>query len=207
MVNLPEGKMKSREGTVVDADNLLDDLHAGALEEIREKGRDGELEDPDAVAEAVALAAVHYYLIKATPAKDMVFNPKESLSFNGDTGPYLQYMGARISSMFRKYGSALPAVADIRWEALVEPEEWELVKLLARYPEIIEAAGAEYDPSQLAAYLYELGKTFSRFYHDHPVLNCPDQQLREARLYLAWGVRSVLKSGFELINVPFLDVM
>ncbi len=207
MVSLPDGRMKSREGTVVDADNLLDELHDGALEEIREKGRDADLENPDATAEAVALAAVHYYLLQISPAKDMTFNPRESLSFNGNTGPYLQYVGARISSMFRKYNSELPPVKEIRWESLTQPEEWELVKLLARYPEVVESAGADYDPSQIAAYLYDLGKTFSRFYHDHPVLNCPDESLRYARLYLAWGVRAVLRSGFDLINVPFLEVM
>jgi arginyl-tRNA synthetase len=207
MVSLPDGRMKSREGTVVDADNLLDELKAGALEEIREKGRDADLDDPKATAEAVALAAVHYYLLHINPARDMTFNPKESLSFNGNTGPYLQYVGARISSMFRKYGRDLPAMTEISWELLKEDEEWEVVKILARYPDAVASAGANRDPSEIAAYLYDLGKAFSRFYHDHPVLNCPEEQLRDARLYLAWGVRAVLRSGFELINVPFLDLM
>jgi arginyl-tRNA synthetase len=207
MVSLPDGRMKSREGTVVDADNLLDELHAGALQEIREKGRDAELEDAESTAEAIALAAVHYYLLQVNPVKDMTFNPAESLSFNGNTGPYLQYVGARISSMFRKFEGELPESSSVSWGLLTEPEEWDVVKLLARYPEVIEAAGANYDPSEVATYLYDLGKAFSRFYHDHPVLNCPDPALRDARLYLAWGVRSVLRSGFDLINIPFLDVM
>lgn len=207
MVNLPDGKMKSREGTVVDADKLLDELRDLALQEMAEKGRDTEIDDPQAVAEQVALGAIHYYLLQGTPSKDMVFNPAESLSFNGNTGPYLQYMGARISSMFRKYGKDLPSPDSLDWSLLKEDEEWELVKLLASYPQAVEAAGNEYNPAHIASHLYELGKSFSRFYHEHPVLNCPDTDLRDLRLYLAWAVKRVLVHGFQLINMPFLESM
>jgi arginyl-tRNA synthetase len=102
LVNLPSGRMKSREGTVVDADDLIDSLHADALKAIQDKGRDSEVGNADDVAEKVALAALHYYLLQVSPVKDMLFNPEESLSFNGNTGPYLQYMGARIASILRK---------------------------------------------------------------------------------------------------------
>ncbi|AHC14827.1 arginine--tRNA ligase [Salinispira pacifica] len=207
MVNLPDGKMKSREGTVVDADKLLDELRDLALQEMTEKGRDQKIDDPQAVAEQVALGAIHYYLLQGTPSKDMVFNPAESLSFNGNTGPYLQYMGARISSMFRKYGKDLPSPESLDWKLLKEDEEWELVKLLASYPQAVEAAGTDYNPAHIASHLYELGKAFSRFYHEHPVLNCPDASLRDLRLYLAWAVKRVLMHGFHLINMPFLESM
>ncbi len=207
MVNLPQGKMKSREGTIVDADNLLDELQDLALEEIRKKGREEELDNPGEVAEKVALAAVHYYLLQATPSKDMIFNPKDSLSFNGNTGPYLQYMGARICSIFRKFGDQLPPPGDIRWELLVEDEEWDLLKRIADYSRAVEDAGKEYNPSIMATYLYELARSFSRFYHEHPVLNCPDEHMRIARLYLAGAVGRILRSGFYLLNMPFLELM
>ena len=207
MVNLPEGRMKSREGTVVDADNLLDELHNIAHEEMREKGRLADLRDPEQTAEAVALAAVHYYLLQVSPQKDMIFNPEESLSFNGNTGPYLQYMGARISSMFRKHGGELPPVSAIDWTVLTEDIEWALIKQISRLPETVEAAGTNHDPSLIAAHLYELAKIFSRFYHEHPVLNCPQPELRNARLHLTHAVQEVLRIGFDLINIPFLEEM
>ena len=207
MVNIPQGKMKSREGTVVDADNLLDELQSLALNEIMEKGRDSELADPGQTAEAVALAALYYYLLQVSPSKDMLFKPRESLSFSGNTGPYLQYMGARISSMLRKHGGGAGESQEIDWGQLREDIEWELAKLISRFPEAVEAAGRNYDPTRITAYLYELGKSFSRFYHEYPVLNCPQPKLRDARLGLARAVREILYKGFKLINVPFLEEM
>ena len=131
MVNLPEGKMKSREGTVVDADDLIDSLRDMALEEIRKKEREEALDNPSETAEKVALGALHYFLLSVSPSKDMLFDPKESLSFNGNTGPYLQYMGARISSMLRKakdINSSAP-----NYSLLSSDPEWELLKVLANY--------------------------------------------------------------------------
>lgn len=203
--------MKSREGTIVDADNLLDELQNLALQGIQERGRDSEVSQPEKTAEALALAAVNYYLLQVSPAKDMIFNPGESLSFTGNTGPYLQYTGARISSIFRRHVGAdnidLPPLEDLDWALLSEEIEWELVKIIARFPEAVETAGREYDPSIIAVYLYNLGKTFSRFYHEHPVLNCPRKELRDIRLYLAQAVRDVLREGCYLINIPFLEKM
>ena len=207
MVNLLGGKMKSREGKVVDADTLLDELHALARQELREKDRDGDLVDPDEIAEAVSLAALNYYLLQVSPSKDMVFNPKESLSFNGNTGPYLQYMGARISSIFRKHGGDLVAVKDVHWDLLCTDTEWEVVKLLASFPDAVETAGQNCDPSTIVAYLYNLGKAFARFYHALPVLKDAQPKLREARLHLAGAVCTVIRTGFHLLNIPFLDSM
>jgi len=207
MVNLPEGKMKSREGTVVDADDLLDSLRDMALAEIREKEREEEVGNPVEVAEKIALGALHYFLLQQSPAKDMLFDPKESLSFTGNTGPYLQYMGARICSMLRKAGesSGEEGVAD--FSLLAGDCEWDLIKSLATYPSAIKDAAVNLDPSHLTAYLYELSKCFSRFYHECPILGCPDPALSKARLELSRAVMYVLKDAFYLVCIPFLSVM
>jgi len=215
MVNLPEGKMKSREGTVVDADDLIDSLRDMALAEIREKGREDDVGDPEEVAEKIALGALHYFLLQTSPAKDMLFDPKESLSFNGNTGPYLQYTGARISSMLRKkQGSSGEPRAlndrgeeNINYALLTSDSEWELIKIIAEYPASINKAAYDLDPSHLAAYVYNLSKAFSRFYHECPILNCDDPDLSRARLQLSRAVMHVLKDAFNLVCIPFLDVM
>jgi len=208
MVNLPEGKMKSREGTVVDADDLIDSLRDMALAEIKEKGREEDVGDPAEVAEKVALGALHYFLLQTSPVKDMLFDPKESLSFTGNTGPYLQYMGARISSMIRKSlenGGKDQGTAN--FALLVTDPEWELIKIIAEYPAVINEAAAALDPSHLAGYLYNLSKAFSRFYHECPILNCEDKELSKARLELSRAVMLVLKDAFNLACIPFLEVM
>jgi arginyl-tRNA synthetase len=225
MVNLPEGKMKSREGTVVDADDLIDSLRDMAINEIKEKEREEKVGDPAEVAEKIALGALHYYLLQASPAKDMLFDPKESLSFNGNTGPYLQYMGARISSMLRKKREEVRGKSEeleikreevkVKSEGcgedtfllLVSDSEWELIKMLAAYPAAIGEAAAGLDPSRLAAYLYELSKCFSRFYHDCPILNAENPDLSAARLALSQAVLRALKDALHLICVPFLEIM
>jgi arginyl-tRNA synthetase len=208
MVNLPEGKMKSREGTVVDADDLIDSLRDMALVEIREKEREEEVGNPQEVAEKIALGALHYYLLQPSPAKDMLFDPKESLSFTGNTGPYLQYMGARISSMLRKAGQR-PGDAESAkcFSLLVSDPEWELIKALAAYPQAVSEAAAALDSSRLAAYLYELSKCFSRFYHDCPILSAENRELSAARLGLSRAVMRVLKDALNLTCIPFLEVM
>ena len=219
MVNLPEGKMKSREGTVVDADDLINSLRDLALGEIREKEREEEVGDPGAVAEKIALGALHYYLLQASPAKDMLFDPKESLSFNGNTGPYLQYMGARLSALLRRAGLLRKATdqgkssspeknaGPVRPELLTGDPEWEVLKTLAAYPEAVAAAAEGLDPSLLAAYLYELSRAFSRFYHDCPILAAAEPGLAAARLDLCRGVLAVLRDAMDLICVPFLEAM
>lgn len=209
MVNLPEGKMKSREGTVVDADHLVASLADLALEEIKAKGREGDVEDAQKTASAVALAALHYYLLQISPKKDMIFNPKESLSFNGNTGPYLLYMAARISSMERKAieaGFSLEGV-DVNGSLLTTDEEWEIIGLLSGFPKVIEQAGKEHNPALIASTLYDLAKVFSRYYHDNPILNNGDKNLAKCRLQLSLAVLQMFKNGFALINIPFLAKM
>jgi len=219
MVKLPEGRMKSREGTVVDADDLIDSLRDMAIAEIKEKEREEKVGDPSEVAEKIAIGALHYYLLQASPSKDMMFDPKESLSFNGNTGPYLQYMGARISSLQMRneqlamsneqlaMGNEQLAMGNEVFSLLVSDPEWELVKTLAAYPQAVSDAAASLDPSRLAAYLYELSKCFSRFYHDCPILNAGDSGLSTARLGLSRAVLRVLKDALNLICVPFLEAM
>jgi arginyl-tRNA synthetase len=209
MVNLPEGKMKSREGTVVDADDLHAELKKMAAEEIRQKEREADVGNVEQTASAVALAALNYYLLQVSPSRDMIFDPKESISFNGNTGPYLQYMGARISSMMRKYDDRKEEFADGKFRpGLLEvTEERELVKLLAAYPEAVLKAGEEMNPSVITSYLYEVSRIFSRYYHDNPILHNEDHDLVVTRMELAGMILQVLKNAYRLVGIPFLDRM
>lgn len=211
LVNLPSGRMKSREGTVVDADDLIDNLHADALKAINERGRDADVGNPDEVAEKVALGALHYYLLQVTPVKDMLFNPEESLSFTGNTGPYLQYMGARIASILRKSEEQglEPECTDQAISLLSHESEWALIKELGKFPQIVSRAADDLDPSQMAVYLYDVSKCFSSFYRDCPILSIVEENknLAQARLQLAKSTLIVLKNAMELVLVPFLDRM
>ena len=210
LVNLPSGRMKSREGTVVDADDLIDNLHADALKAIADRERDVEL-DADDVAEKVALSALHYYLLNVAPVKDMLFNPEESLSFNGNTGPYLQYMGARISSILRKAKEAgvEPDTSDEALVMLNTESEWALIKDLERYPAVVARSADTMDPSIMAAYVYDVCKSFSGFYRDCPILSVEAEQpkLARARPALAECTLTVLKTAMELVLVPFVERM
>ena len=211
LVNLPSGRMKSREGTVVDADDLLDSLKNDALNAIKERGREAELSNADEVAEKVALSALHYYLLQVAPVKDMLFNPEESLSFSGNTGPYLQYMGARIASILSKAKEA-GISADFGEEILSllqHQSEWALIKHLGAFPDIVSKAAESFDPSIVANYLYEVCKDFSAFYRDCPILSLArtDKNLCKARLALVECTLIVLKEAMHLVLVPFVEKM
>lgn len=203
MVNLPDGKMKSREGTVVDADDLLDRLTQLAADEIRGKGREEHVEDVEATAGKVALAALHYYLLQTGPVKDMVFDPEESLSFSGNTGPYLQYLGARVSSMLRR--QAAPEAVSERVPDT--DDEWQLTHRLAGYPATVVDAAKTHNPALLAGYLYDTAKTFSRFYHDYPIAVSDDADQREYRLGLSRAIMNMMRHGLTLLNIPFVEAM
>ena len=209
MVNLPEGKMKSREGTVVDADDLFEQLTLLAMSEIKEKEREDAVGDVRATSEAIALGALNYFLLQVNPMKDMVFNPSESISFSGNTGPYLQYMGARIHSMIRKFSEVAKDYEGIAFDGslLSLQEERELVKLIAGFGEVVQEAGRDLNPSAIAAYLYELSRLFSKYYHDHPILKAPSAPLVRARVSLVSMVLQVLRNAYALVGIPFLESM
>jgi arginyl-tRNA synthetase len=141
--------------------------------------------------------------------KDMVFNPAESIAFSGNTGPYLQYMGARISSMMRKYQEMASEYESLAFDGslLALPEERELVKLLAQFSEVVEEAGRDLNPSAITAYLYELSRLFSRYYHDHQVLKAPSASLVKARVMLVSMVLQVFRNAYALVGIPFLESM
>ena len=209
MVFLPEGKMKSREGTVVDADDLVAGLSALARGEIFEKQRQDDVDDVDQTSRSIALGAMNYYLLQVDPQRDMVFNPKESISFNGNTGPYLQYMGARISSMMRKFEAVRGEYDAIEFDPclLNVPEERSIIKLVADFPRVVAKAGEEYNPSVICAYLYELSKVFSGYYHDNQILKADTPALVKARVQLCAMVLQVMKNAFALVGIPFLEKM
>ncbi|MGN1164310.1 MAG: arginine--tRNA ligase [Candidatus Ornithospirochaeta sp.] len=207
MVNLPEGKMKSREGTVVDADDLLEELTALAKAEIQAKGREDVVDDVGETARKIALGALNYYLLQVSPTKDMVFNPKESISFNGNTGPYLQYTGARISSILRKYSETEDQNVPFVGTLLSGEDEKTLLKSIDSFPEVVEKATLSFDPSVVAGYLYDLAKTFSHYYHDNRILNAETPELVKARVMLCRMLKRVMENGFALIGVPFLESM
>jgi arginyl-tRNA synthetase len=209
MVNLPEGKMKSREGTVVDADDLLDELKEYARQEIIDKGREDVVDDIEATSERIGLGALNYYLLQVSPSKDMIFDPRESISFNGNTGPYLQYTCARISTMLKKYQDRIDAFrgGTFRPELLTVEDEWKMIKLLGSFAEYVESGAEQLNPAVLCSYLYEVAKTFSHYYHENPVLHNDDPDLVVTRVTLVRAVRQVMKNGFRLVGIPFLEVM
>jgi len=212
MVNLPEGKMKSREGTVVDADDLIEELENLAVEIMQgqeAQTEEIEVEDLRGTAEKIALGALNYYLLQPSPLRDMIFDPKESLSFTGNTGVYLQYSGVRISSLMRKYEERTGKFEGgaFKPELLDQADEWSLVKQLASYPETVAQAAAELNPSILTTALFELAQTFNRYWHNTPFLHNEDADLVISRIRLCSAVRQVLYNGMQLIGVPFLDRM
>lgn len=205
MVNLPDGKMKSREGTVVDADDLISSMEKMAKEEIEAKDHDRQV-DPDAPLK-IALAAIHYYLLQVSPVKDMTFDSKESLSFNGNTGPYLQYTVARAHSLLEKEEAILALKSVLDTDQLNLEEEWQIVKLLDEVSDTILQAAIEYAPSLIVNKLYDLAKLFNKYYHDVSILSQQDQTLVAARCFLVQSVEICLRTGLELLNIPVVDHM
>ncbi len=208
MVELPEGKMKSREGTVVDADDLIADMVKTAREMSAELGKlDGcTEEEAEAVSTMVGLGALKYFILKVDPKKTMLFDPRESIDFNGNTGPFIQYTHARICSVLRK--AADQGIAyDTKAEAALIPEEIELVKMLSDYPATVAAAGENFAPSIIGAYIYELAKNFNGYYHDHSILREENVEVRKLRLQMAATVASVIRKGMKLLGIDVPERM
>ncbi|WP_300722378.1 arginine--tRNA ligase [uncultured Alistipes sp.] len=208
MVELPEGKMKSREGTVVDADDLIADMVRTAREMSAELGKlDGATEEEaEAVSTMVGLGALKYFILKVDPKKTMLFDPRESIDFNGNTGPFIQYTHARICSVLRK-----AAEAGIDFTGAVSasylPEEIALVKQLTEYPATVKAAGENFAPSIIGAYVYELAKSFNGYYHDHSILREENAEVRKLRLQLAQQVARVIRLGMKLLGIDVPERM
>ena len=202
MVELPEGKMKSREGTVVDADDLIENMVETAREMSQELGKlDGcTAEEADAVCNMVGLGALKYFILKVDPKKTMLFDPRESIDFNGNTGPFIQYTHARICSILRK---ADEAGIDYSAHACTEllAEEIELIKTLTDFPTVVAAAGDNFSPSIIAAYAYELAKSFNGYYHDHSILREENEQKRCLRLKLAAQVAGTIRKAMKLLGI------
>lgn len=209
MVFLPNGRMKSREGTVVDADDLMTQLTKMAKDEIVEKGRDKELDDVDQTAHDIALGALNYYMLQFDPLKDITFNPEESLSFNGNTGPYLQYMGARISSILRNFDEIADQFKGVEFksELLNLEDEREIIKMVGSFGEFVTKAGQTYDPSVICSFLYDISKRFSHWYHDNQILKAETKELVVARTALCRMVLQTMKNAFALTGIPFLSKM
>ena len=208
MVELPEGKMKSREGTVVDADDLIDDMVSTAREMSAELGKlDGcTPEEADAVSHMVGLGALKYFILKVDPKKTMLFDPRESIDFNGNTGPFIQYTHARICSILRKAAEA-GIKAGVAEGTAVLPVETELVKSLCDYPSTVLAAGNSFAPSIIANYAYDLAKQFNSYYHDHSILREENPAVCAMRVMLAATVARVLKSAMFLLGIDVPDRM
>ena len=202
MVELPEGKMKSREGTVVDADDLIADMVETAREMSTELGKlDGcTKEEADNVCRIVGLGALKYFILKVDPKKTMLFDPRESIDFNGNTGPFIQYTHARICSILRKADEAGIDYKSYDCTELL-PEEVALIKSLADFPNVVKAAGESFSPSLIAAYAYDLAKTFNGYYHDHSILREEDGQKRRMRLMLAAEVARIIRRAMALLGI------
>lgn len=207
MVELPEGKMKSREGTVVDADDLMAEMIDTAKETSNELGKlDGlTKEEADDIARIVGLGALKYFILKVDARKNMTFNPKESIDFNGNTGPFIQYTYARIQSVLRKAkeaGIEIPAQLPAGIE-LSEKEEG-LIQMVADFAAIVKQAGEDYSPSIIANYTYDLVKEYNQFYHDCPILREEDSAVRSLRLAISEATAHTVRTAMSLlgINVP-----
>ena len=210
MVELPEGKMKSREGTVVDADDLMEAMIETAKETSSELGKlDGlTKEEADDIARIVGLGALKYFILKVDARKNMTFNPKESIDFNGNTGPFIQYTYARIQSILRKAaenGIVIPQTIPAGVELSVKEEG--LVQMLADFTGVVEQAGADYNPSVLANYAYDLVKEYNQFYHDFSILREENEALKVFRLALSQNVGKVVKLAMGLLGIEVPERM
>ena len=202
MVELPEGKMKSREGTVVDADDLIADMVDTAREMSQELGKLGGCSEEEAaeICRMVGLGALKYFILKVDPKKTMLFDPRESIDFNGNTGPFIQYTHARICSVLRKAEEAGIDYKD-RCDVELLPEEVELIKSITEFPAVVASAGENFAPSVIAAYAYELAKSFNGYYHDHSILREEDATKRALRLQLASEVALVISRAMKLLGI------
>ena len=205
MVELPEGKMKSREGTVVDADDLIEDMYLEAKATSEESGKLDDVDDAekDKLYHMIGLGALKYFILKVDPRKKMLFNPKESIDFNGNTGPFIQYTHARIRSILRKSEAAQL----LQIGAELSPKEIRLVQQLNQYRGKLSEACAAFSPAVMANYSYDLAKEFNQYYHDTQILKESNEQVRNMRLTLINAVAQVLAHSMGLLGIELPERM
>ena len=206
MVELPSGKMKSREGTVVDADDLIAKMIEDAYQVSKEMGKNDDIPEEEAreIARKVGLGALKYFILKVDARKNMLFNPAESIDFNGNTGPFIQYTYARICSILRKAQNIQSTQST---QVTLNDKEVELIQKMSEFGAAVEQAGKDYSPSGIANYCYELTKVFNQFYHDYSILNEPDKQKKAVRLMLAKNVAKIIKNGMGLLGIEMPERM
>ena len=208
MVELPNGKMKSREGTVVDADDLMQLMVDDALKTSQELGKFNDMSDEERkeIARIVGMGALKYFILKVDARKNMLFNPEESIDFNGNTGPFIQYTYARIRSILRK-AEAEGLVAKTSDSISLNEKEIALIQKMSEYGAAVAQAGKDYSPSGIANYCYELTKAFNQFYHDYSILGAETQELKQLRLALAKNVAKTIKNGMSLLGIEVPERM
>ena len=210
MVELPEGKMKSREGTVVDADDLMDEMIATARDISNELGKlDGlSREEADDIIRIIGLGSLKYFILKVDPRKNMTFNPKESIDFNGNTGSFIQYTYARIRSVLRKAAEqGLTVPATLPTDTPINAKEQALVQSLADFADVVREAGETYSPACIANYTYDLVREFNQFYHDYSILGEVDERVRALRLTLSAETAKVILTGMSLLGIEMPERM
>lgn len=207
MVELPNGKMKSREGTVVDADDLMALMVSDAKKTSEELGKFDDMSEDERneIARIVGMGALKYFILKVDARKNMLFNPEESIDFNGNTGPFIQYTFARIRSILRKAGEQGASEAPLT--AVLSDKETELIQKMSEYGAAVEQAGKDHSPSGIANYCYELTKVFNQFYHDYSILNEADEQKKLVRLVIARNVAKVIRNGMALLGIEVPERM
>ena len=207
MVELPNGKMKSREGTVVDADELVATMISDARQMSEDKVNKLEGisdEERNEIARIVGMGALKYFILKVDARKNMLFNPEESIDFNGNTGPFIQYTHARIRSILRKAGDKVQCS---KFNVQLNEKETALIQKLNEFPAVVEQAGKDYSPSGIANYCYELTKEFNQFYHDYSILNAESEEAKQVRLMIARNVAKTLKNGMALLGIEVPERM
>lgn len=210
MVELPEGKMKSREGTVVDADDLIEEMVSTARETSQELGKlDGvSEEEAENIARMVGLGALKYFILKVDPRKNMTFNPKESIDFNGNTGPFIQYTHARIKSVLRKAEEqGIDHSALTNTNINISEKEQYLIQLIAEFPNVVKQAGEEFSPAQIANFIYDLVKEYNQFYHDFSILREENADLKNLRLVISETIAFIIKTGMGLLGIDVPERM
>jgi len=210
MVELPEGKMKSREGTVVDADDLMEEMIRTAEEMSRELGKlDGYSEtEKSHINRTIGLGALKYFILKVDPKKNMTFDPKESIDFNGNTGPFVQYTYARIRSLIKKAQDRDKIIpVEINAQVATTLKELQLIKLIHTYPEILYDASETLSPAVVANYVYELAKEYNQFYHEYPILSEENVDISLFRLYLSQQIGKIIHSGMSLLGIDVPERM